>query len=82
MIICLPNNEKDAMTQSPIQSNKNTLFHYRTSYLSSSHLQLLFKSPSFDSVIQPQSISYPIKTSSTSYKSLKDEPKIPPETLQ
>ena len=78
MMLYLPINEKDAITKSTIKSNKNKLFYYLTSYLSSSHLQILFKSSCYDSTTQPPSIFHPIKTSTTSCKSLKDEPNIPP----
>ena len=77
-MLCLPINSTDAIIKSTIQSNKNKLSQYRTSYLSSSHLQQLFKSLSYDSIIQPPSIPYPIKTSTTSCKLLKDEPTISP----
>ena len=78
MMLCLSINTSDAITKSTIQLNKNTLSQSRTSYLSSSYLQLLFKSLSYDSIMQPPSIPYPIKTSKTLCKSLKDELTISP----
>ena len=61
MMLCLPINATYTITKSTIQSNKNTLSQARTSYLSSSHPQLIFKSFSYDSITQPPSIppTYP-----------------------
>lgn len=74
VMLCLPITTTNKTTTSNIQSNNNTVSQYRNSFLSSSHLQSLFTTVTYDSIIQSPVILYPINTSTSSCKLLQDEP--------